>query len=220
MTAILHSIDTEAKFNSLSFNTSTAEMSYHDTEVARFVERAVRHALGPTVIEGVGRMFPWFIPETHWDTPMWVHWLGDNYSHAVDELVQVRPVADMHYSTDLSKCREMLCWNTSTEAICTSARGLMDSLRCAYDQEVLAIFLSPERFACNLVHISEELLAQLNVLAYSVKNRYRALNLHSSEDLQTALTCSVLFGNDPRVDDDGREVVLLKKRALPSDWGV
>jgi hypothetical protein len=218
MTAILHSIDIEAKLESLSFSTSTAEMSYHDTEVARFVERAVLHDLGPSVIEARGRMFPWFVPEAHWDTPMWVHWLGDNYSHAVDELARVRPVADMHYSTDLWKCREMLCWNTSGDAFCSSARGLMDSLRCAYDQEVLAVFISPERFACNLVHVSDELLAELNVMAYGIRNRYQPESMHSSQDLRTALSCSVLFGNEPRVDDEGREIVLLKKRAVPLDW--
>ncbi|WP_288379761.1 hypothetical protein [uncultured Massilia sp.] len=222
MTSILHPIDFDAKLKSLGVSGPTLELSYQDTEVARFVKRATMHQLPPSVFQVTGRMFPWFVPEEYWDTPMWVHWLGDGYDHLFDELAHVYPVANLHYSTDLLKCREMLCWNTSSTAFCASGKtgGLGDTVYSAENGDVLSVFISPGRFMFNLLQVSERLRYNLNMMSCDTGYLYEPNEQFSDEERSAALVGSVLFGNEPKVDSRGREIVLLKRRALPEDWGV
>lgn len=218
MPSLFAPIDIEADLESLRFSAPTAHLAYHDTEIERFVERAIAQKLPPSVFELPAWVFPYFVPEVLHSAPMWLHWLGDGYDDVIDELAHVRVAAADHYSTDLLHRREMLAFNTTSHAFCTSARGLVSSLHCACDNEVLSLFVSPTRFVCNPTWVSDDLLLDLNTQAHYSGTQYRPHDQFSREELSAALVRSVLLGNEPKVDDEGREIVLLKKRALPQDW--
>lgn len=220
MTAIFTAIDIEADLDSLKFSAPTADLAFHDTEIARFVALAIAQDLPPSVFEVSGQTFPWFVPEVLHSAPMWVHWLGEGYDDVIDELAHVRLAVGDHYSTDLLKRREMLSWNTTSHAFRTSARGLVNSLRTACDNEVLSLFISPDRFVSNPAWVSDDLLMDLNTLAHYSGSQYRPHDQFSREELSVALVRSVLRGNEPKVDNEGREIVLLNKRGLPRDWLV
>ena len=73
MHATFTPIDIEAELDCLRFSARTADLAYHDTEIARFVKRAVAQKLPPAVLELSGRYFPFFFPEILWNAPVWVH---------------------------------------------------------------------------------------------------------------------------------------------------
>lgn len=218
MPAAFTPIDIEADLNCLRFSARTADLAYHDTEIARFVKRAVAQKLPPAVLELSGRHFPFFFPEILWNAPVWVHWLGNGFDDVIDELAHVRVEPADQYSTDCLKRRQVLRWNTGTHSFCTSPRGLVRSLNSAVDNEVLSLFISPERFACNPTWIGEDLMDDLMVMANYCGSRYRAHDQLSRDELSRALVRSVLLGNEPKTDENGRQIVMLRKHALPQDW--
>lgn len=200
----------------LRFSAPTADLAWHDPEIARFVERAMAAHLQPSVFEVRGRMFPFFAPESNWDAPMLLHWLGDGYDDVIDELAHVQLGFQDHISTDLLRRRQVLTWKTETHAFCASAVALSGSLKP--DSELLSVFISPARFVSNVSSVDVDMLIQLSVMAQHSGRAYRPQDWHTDEEMFSALVASVLRGNEPKVDEDGRRIVLLKKRALPKDW--
>ncbi len=208
-------IDVETDLDSLRFSVSTADIAHHDREIARFVELATAHKLPPSVFEVPGWVFPWLVPESLWHAPMWVHWLSSEYDDVIDELAHAQVSFDDHISTDLLKRRQVLCWNASTHSFCTSARGLQDGMNTSVKQEVLALFVSPTRFASNLARLTEVDVIQLQLMQDHSGVQYRPQDWHSRQEMSAALMASVLQGNEPKADPVGRSIVLLKKRAFP-----
>lgn len=220
MSDIFHAKFIDYCLSDTGFAVRTSFVAYQDPKVARFVERATAERLGPSVFELTGEVFPWSVPRRHLDTPLWAHWLGSDLDDVMEELYDMDPVADVHRSNDLCKRREMLCWNTSTHAICTSARGLTSSLRKAHGSFVMSVFISPNFFVSTPVRVNDALVNELNKLAAASAVASHLPGLHSQSERSTALVRSVLMGNEPKHDAVGREIVLLKKRALPANWSA
>lgn len=220
MSTIFTSNDSHPYACTRPFAAYTPEVAYHDPEVARLVARASQEKLGPSVMELKGQAFPWVVPVSHHNAPMWLHWLGDGFDEAIRELPGTTPTAEVHRSNDLLQRREVICWNTSEHAFCASARGLTASLSQARTRSghVLAVFLSATVFASVPVTVGPELLTELGALAATTDSQFHPLGQFSRSELATALLRSVLMGNEPAKDGVGREIVLLKKRALPADW--
>ncbi|OYQ41802.1 hypothetical protein CHU94_05365 [Rhodoferax sp. TH121] len=215
MTTIFAAIDIEAEQNPLRLSAPTADMAYRDPEIARFVALAVAHDLPPSVFEVPGRVFPWLVPEELWDAPMWVHWVGKEYAHAVDQLAHTELSFNDQISTDLLKRRQVLCWDTAAHSFCTGARGLQDGINMALKQGVLSVFISPTRFASNLARLTVEDVTTLGLMQDHSGTQYRPQEWHSPEKMSAALMASVLLGNEPKTDTAGRSIVLLKTRAFP-----
>lgn len=220
MSNIVHAKFTDYCLSDVGFAARTSFVAYQDPNVARFVERATAAHLGPSVFELTGEVFPLCVPRRHLDTPLWVHWLGSDLDEVMQELVDLAPVADVHLSNDLSKRREMLCWNTSIHAICTSAQALTASLRKAHGSIVMSVFVSPNVFVSTPVWVSDDLVNELNALAAASVSVRQLHGLYSQTERSTAMLRSVLMGNEPKHDAAGREIVLLKKRALPANWSA
>ena len=69
MPSLFAPIDIEADLESLRFSAPTAHLAYHDTEIERFVERAIAQKLPPAVFELPAWVFPHFVPEVLHSAP-------------------------------------------------------------------------------------------------------------------------------------------------------
>ncbi|GLS13528.1 hypothetical protein [Hydrogenophaga electricum] len=197
---------------------STAEVARHDTEFARFVERAMSEELGPSAIPLTGKIFPQIVPESEHEAQVWAFWLGHEFEESIDDLAHARMETTTQYSTDLRQRRQILRWTTRTHSFCASTIGLNSSLHRAIGRQVLAVFITPDQVVFSPTDISAGLMDYLMVMDQHCGANYRPEDHYGNEDLVAAAGLRRILGNDPSIDHDQRLVVMLKTRALPKDW--
>lgn len=218
MTHIFTPIDLEADLASLNFSIARADLAFFDEELERFVEQATEAELPPSIFELAGCAFPDIIPVGLHEAPLWLVWLGKSTDSEIDDLARTPLTAVMQMSVDLMKCREMVAWNTGTHSLRVSARSLRHSLNASLDTEVLVLFATPDRVVSRPTWVSVELIDDLYDMSSVCGVAYLPLKAYTRAERTAARMRSVVLGNDPKVDDEGREILVLQPRQLPSDW--
>lgn len=218
MNHIFAAIAIEADLDRLHFCADTVDLAAKDSELARFVEFATSSDLAPSVFEVPGIMFPTLIPEVLWRAPMWVHWLGAGLDEVVDELVQVKVEPSSVYTTDLRQRVLAHRFRTSRLDIYSPEEPLGRSACAAYDNEVLSLFVTPTRVVSRPQWLDEGYFDCLNATGHHCGSDYEPTALFTKDELDGALLRSVLRGNWPTEDPEGRPMLLLQSAELPPGW--
>jgi len=218
MQHIFSPIAIEADLDRLRFCAPTANLAARDRELARFVDYARSAEMAPCVFEVPGIMFPTLIPLALWEAPMWVHWLGPDFDEVMDELAETKVEPSSVFTTDLRRREVANCFRTSKLDIYTFESALTRSASAAYDNEVLSIFVSPAKVVSRPQWLDEGYFDCLNATGHHCGISYRPTALFTKDELDGALLRSVLCGNWPTEDPEGRPMLLLESAVLPPDW--
>ena len=218
MSNIFTPIDIDADLESMNFSVDMTDLAFFDGELERFIEHATRLELPPSIFELAGCAFPDIIPVGLHGAPMWLVWLGGSAGRDIDDLASAPLIAIEQPTTDLMRNREMLAWNTSTRSVRTGARSLRHSLNAASNGEVLVLFATPNRLISRPTWVSVELMAEVDAMSSACGVAYLPHTRYSRAERTAARMRSVVLGNDPRVDSEGREILVLQPRQLPADW--
>lgn len=218
MPSIFTPIHLDSDLNHLWFSANTSDVTDLDDHLRRFVAAATVQHLSPSIFELCGGAFPILIPDALHEAPLWLMWLGEDGEEDIAELAHTRPKARMQTSTDLMRCREILAWKTHQRSYCASARALRHSLNAACNSDIFVVFVTPKTLVSRPTYVGETLLAELNEMSYCCGVAHFPHLTFTQQERTSARVKSVLLGNEPKVDEEGREIVLLKARQLPYNW--
>lgn len=202
---------------SMPFVVDTSDIIDLDDEFALMVLKAQKELDGPTVIETSAYNFDVLVPKSLQRSPMWVLWLPDEFASDLEAMAAIQAGVWELTSVDLLKRRATIEWVTPSHRICVNVVNVDASLSWAYlnDLHIIVAFVTPSRTALFALPVDADFLMELSLRGARCDDNYRPVREFSAEELEAAGTRSVLCGNEPRLDDQGLQIVhALGKRYL------
>ena len=136
---------------------------------------------------------------------MWIVTLPEEFSSEVEALACQFPTSWTLTSPDLQRQCATLEWHTVSHRIVADANNLWN---LGSEPTVVAI-VTPSRTAISTLTFDEPFLQDVFYRRYVCGHEYHAEDHYNKEELDAAMTRSVLLGSQPMVDEDGLTVLKL-----------
>lgn len=160
----------------------------------------------PCIVETSAAFFPWAIGhESSW--PMWFLWVGRNHRDLVHALGQVAPVVGTQTSVDCLTRTPTLEWHVEGHAFCADILRL-PSLMGTHGIAVAT--LSDTHITVSHGFQDIEFQTAVRETLENSGPNYRPMQEFGPAELETALQRSVIMGNVPECDAEGRQLHMLK----------
>jgi len=163
----------------------------------------------PAIVDTSAAFFPWAIGhESSW--PMWFVWVGRNHRDVVQALGDVDPVAGTQTSVDCLTRTPTLEWHIQGHAFCADILRL-PSLVGTHGITVAA--LSDMHITVSHFFQDAKFQAAVRATVQDGGPSYSPTEEFGPAELEAALQRSVIMGNVPECDSEGRQLHMLKHYA-------
>jgi hypothetical protein len=188
-----------------------SQLSRRDNAFHDFAWAANHELHVPTLVEMHARCLPQLVPQWAHDFPLWVIWLPHQFAYEIEAISLRLPKAGSISSTDLLKRRLTLEWTSSENAFFANAKCYDASISHAQSAGCLVqVVMSANKLSLQVFGGIDDLLIDLQTIGTNCGLNYRPIREHTQEELAAALHASVILGNTPSLDWDGRNFVHLR----------
>ncbi len=199
--------------NALNFPVDAREVADLDEDFAEMLALAKTSLSRPALIETSASHFQVLIPASLRHCPMWVVWLGKEFADELTSICHTEPVIWEKTSIDLQRRSSTLEWQSREHTFCARADRLCDSVNNQYPfGSIVIAFMTSNQIALRSLRVDEEFVMDLQLRGTRCDGNYRPGREYHHRELAQAQKQSVLLGNTPRSDENGRKIVMLDSK--------
>lgn len=169
------------------YEISTGDACWFDHGFLSLHSNALGELRQPSVMEGVGKLFPILVPRPFHGWPLWIFLLPERLSQELAQFAHCKPIAYNVSTADLLQNQTFISWPGSTCQLLFKADDVDWTLtRATQIRRILAMFVTHSRTLLTTLHVSGEFIETLWCCSMCAGSNYRPYRVHSDEELAAA----------------------------------